>query len=471
MKKQNLKDIIYICIENILTRDNKKYAKLKEIYEEVSRYLEIENNEILQSQIRGRLQEHSKQYPTSFNGESLFFTEKVRSGNWTIKKDEIKYIRYIKNKYLISVDDWDTIKTVSVIDSSYVLEENLDNIYKAKLVKLVGSDKANVIINELNDIRILLKDYMHISKTNDGYGTAFEIFSISTIYNIDYIECMKKYIINGDYDGSIDAIYYNDPNYVYIYQIKTNELNDDVYNKMELNYNKCFNNENNSVYKDLYNYITKNKDNLKRKIPKFRSISTNCKKNTNLTPEQIYNMFFKNKLLPIRNNGLSLLIPKPIFETSNGCQYNVSTDGYGNFSFYIKACELINSLLDALGSSLNSYTTKDFSKYFYDNVRGVLSTNKKMIYTIENEPENFLKYNNGINITGEVLDLKNEILIKDPIINNGQQTITTLISHNKNLNKILLPIKITNETNLVIKSKISRFSNEQVKVKSIDMLS
>lgn len=74
MKKQNLKDVIYICIENILTRDNKKYAKLKEIYEEVSRYLEVENNEILQSQIRGRLQEHSRQYPTSFNGESLFFT-------------------------------------------------------------------------------------------------------------------------------------------------------------------------------------------------------------------------------------------------------------------------------------------------------------------------------------------------------------------------------------------------------------
>ena len=37
--------------------------------------------------------------------------------------------------------------------------------------------------------------------------------------------------------------------------------------------------------------------------------------------------------------------------------------------------------------------------------------NKKMISTIENEPENFIKYNNGISITGEVRDLGNKISI------------------------------------------------------------
>ena len=138
----------------------------------------------------------------------------------------------------------------------------------------------------------------------------------------------------------------------------------------------------------------------------------------------------------------------------------------------MKADKLIDCLLKTLGiDSVNSDTNIDLSKFFYDNVRGVLSLNKKMKYTIETEPENFIKYNNGISITGEVVDLGDSIDIKNPMINNGQQTITTLIMVGENLDKITLPIKITNENNIVTKGKISQFSNDQVKVKSIDMLS
>ena len=62
MEEVNMKKVIYKCIGNILNREQKEYAKLKEIYEEVSRYLEVENNYALQCQIRGRLQENCTQY-------------------------------------------------------------------------------------------------------------------------------------------------------------------------------------------------------------------------------------------------------------------------------------------------------------------------------------------------------------------------------------------------------------------------
>jgi len=321
----------------------------------------------------------------------------------------------------------------------------------------------------------LLKRIKLINDINDGYGLAFEVFSVSVIHNIDYEECINKYIIHGDNDGKIDAIYYGEEYNIYVYQIKTNNISDNIYSEMKSNYDDCELGIQPKNGKELYDFIKSNKAYLNDKKINLRSVSTNSKRKTNYKPKEIYDKFFKNKLLPPNTNGLSLIIPKPRIINEEGIkdQYNISTDGQNNFTFYINAKDLISHLLEALGINTNEYNKDsiDISKYFSDNVRGVLSVNKRMVYTIENEPENFIKYNNGISITGEVSDQGNKIKIVNPVINNGQQTITTLIKINKNLNKINIPVKITNETNIIVKGNISRYSNEQVKVKSIDMLS
>ncbi len=467
-----MKQVIHHCILNILDRTKQKYAKLNDIYKEVAAYLEVENNSTLQSQIRGRLQEGCDQY-SSFTGEHLFVTEKVRSGNWTVYSNQKKYIRYKNNTYLTSYDDWFNVEKVNSLTEEYILEENLDNVYKAKLIDQIGKEKAFIIIAELDYIRVLLKKIKEIEPLQDGYGLAFEVFAISVIYNIDYEECINQYIIHGSNDAKIDAIYYGELNNIYVYQIKIGDITDNVYQEMQKNYDSCIRNQVPKDGKDLYDFIKRNKSMLKNKNVVFRSISNNSKRNTNYNPLEIYHMFFENRLLPVNNNNLVLSILKPTIMTEIGYQYNVSTDKNNNFSFYINAIDLIKSLLEALGINYTNYDHEhtDISRYFTDNVRGVLSVNKKMIHTIETEPENFVKYNNGINITGEVEDLGNQIIIKNPVINNGQQTITTLMREGKNLNLITIPVKITNESNIIIKGKISQFSNEQVKVKSIDMLS
>lgn len=474
---ENAKKVIYNCINNILTRENKEFAKLSEIYNEVSHYLEVDNDKILQSQIRGRLQENCTQYK-SFCGEDLFYTEKIRSGNWSIKKNstkvnKYKFIRYIKNTYLITDDNWETVTQTLRIEDKYNQEDNQDLIYKAKLVYEIGSEKANIIIQELNYIRDLLLKMKNRNKINDGYGTAFEVFSISAIHNLDYKECINKYIINGDKDGKIDSIYYADNDNVYIYQIKTNDFDSEDYDKMKTNYEDCLRNKIPDNGKDLFDFVKKNKYLLLGKKVYYKSVSNKTKKDVNYKPIDIYKKFFENRLLPENSNNIVLSILKPTRKINSKTEDNFSTDGNNNFNFYMSARELINYLLTALGIDPKDYDkeTVDISKYFFDNVRGVLTVNKKMINTIENEPYNFVKYNNGINITGEVKYLGPEIVIKNPVINNGQQTITTLIRLGKNLDQIILSVKITNESNRIIKGKISQFSNDQVKVKAIDMLS
>lgn len=469
---ENMKKVIYDRILNILNRENKKFAKLSEIYNEVALFLEVDNDITLQSQIRGRLQENCSQYK-SFCGEDLFYTEKIRSGNWSIKTKKTKSIRYINNTYLITHNNWESVEQVSSIKGEHEQEENQDLVYRAKLVYEIGGLKANIIINELNYIRELLYKLKNRKKFNEGYGTAFEVFAVATLYNLDYKECINKYIINGDNDGIIDAIYYADSDNVYIYQIKTNSFDSENYDKMKTNYEDCLRGKCPKDGEDLFNFVEKNLKSLRGKKIHYKSVSNRVKQGINYKPIEIYNVFFENKLLPENSNNIVLSILKPTRKINSISQNNYSTDGNNNFNFYMPANELIGYLLKALGISPNDYDkeTVDLSKYFFDNVRGILTVNKKMVKTIETEPYNFVKYNNGINITGEVKDLGPEITIKNPVINNGQQTITTLIRLGKNLDKIMLSVKITNEDDRVIKGRISQFSNEQVKVKAIDMLS
>ena len=92
--------------------------------------------------------------------------------------------------------------------------------------------------------------------------------------------------------------------------------------------------------------------------------------------------------------------------------------------------------------------------------------------TINEEPSNFVKYNNGVTITGKVTYMtgSESIKIKNPIINNGQQTIWNIVNHYPNIDQIDLLIIVKDEESTKVKSKISRYTNSQRNIKPIDLL-
>lgn len=472
-----LRDVIKEAIDHISSNEGIEYVPLKQIYFEVSRLLEKDNTKILQSQIRGRLQENCIQC-TSFNGKNLFITKELRSGLWknvvSEKHNELlKYIRYTHNYYIITNDNWKTFEKVKEKSGEYVLENNLDIQYEVRLMLELGITKAKVIIDEYKKIRELLFKMTHKCTVQDGYGFAFEVFAISAIHNYNYETVIDKYIVHGDNDGSIDAIVYDsNDDTVYVYQIKIGDIPDTAYDDMNYSYYLCMNNHEVPFNgKDLYNFIEKKRLVLENKKIKFRTISSNSKKEFNIPTKDVYEMFVCNKLLPL-NNNLILNILKPTIKQDGVIYKNVAFDGKGNYTFYLCAKQLIQSLLEALSiHDMKNLQTVDFSRYFYDNVRGEMGVNPKMRSTIINEPEEFVNYNVGIDITGEVHDLSGTLQIRNPIINNGQQTIMNLVKTNQNLDKIKICVHVKNETRLDVKSNISRYTNEQCAVKAVDILS
>lgn len=476
----NMKDTIYYCLKKLLDEQNKDYASLSEIYDAVAKYKKVENDVALQSSIRGRLQENCLQYK-SFIGEPLFYTKKIRSGFWSVYSEEelqkknFKYVIHKNSEYLITDNNWLTYSSVDHVSSFYQKEINQDNVYKAHLMADLGIEKASIILEQLEEIRKMIEDHQGKKKIWDGYGQAFEVFAIATHHHLSKLEVIENYIIFGDYDGKIDAIYYpKNSDKVYIYQIKTNILDDNTLDLMKINYDKCFEDEIPANGFNLMQFVKKRKFDLENRKEIFQTISTNSKKASNITPNTIYEEFFENYFFPQAFNGLELRLDK-VFNKNDVTFENNTCLLENNYLFFISAKSLLDSLLQALGlPSYSKISKKDpgvFEKYFYNNVRGNLQLNDKMQETLLKEPHNFFKYNNGISVTGQVEDQNRKILIRNPIINNGQQSIINIFMSNADLSEVRVPIKICHETDAAVIEKICRFTNDQRNIKEIDILS
>ena len=345
----------------------------------------------------------------------------------------------------------------------YERDLNQDQHFRIKLKHELDVYIANIIIDELNFIRKILQELVGIDSTSDGYGLAFEVFAIAVLHQYSYEDVINKYIIHGSYDGKIDAIVW-DLDEIYIYQIKTGMAVEGSINNMRKQLQTFMNGcplEDNA--RDLQSFLQRNKDQIIGKKLSFRIISTNSKSKYNITPNTIYQKFLEQLFLPISENKIELIINFPIDEEGN---ISYSKTPYQDYVFFIQA----NRLKDAL-FQYNRRSNNDLSLYFCDNVRGVLKENQEMQDTILYEPENFCKYNNGISITGSVTNLGHALKIVNPVINNGQQTIYNLIRADQNLDQIYLMLSVKNSSLPNIKSKISRYTNDQVKVKIIDILS
>lgn len=338
-------------------------------------------------------------------------------------------------------------------------------LFFTKLRIEIGDRKALMIIEELNTIRKLLEKLKGIFSVGDGYGLAFEVFAIAVQYRYTYEKVIENYIVHGSFDGKVDAVIWDSEN-VYVYQIKLGSISYADYLTM-CNHYEDFRNHKKlpKEAKDLEQFLIQNRTQLEGKSVFYMAISSDFTFDfeNQVSPFCIYQKYFENVFLPVSENHIELLIRLP--KNSDG-HFGYSVTPTQDYVFFITAEELIQDLFQC-----NNRTKNDLSLYCCDNVRGVLSENKEMVQTIMNEPENFVKYNNGISITGSVCNLNGQLKIINPVINNGQQTLHNLVLADCNWEKIYLTLTVKDSNQLDIKSKISRYTNDQVKIKLIDILS
>ena len=371
-----------------------------------------------------------------------------------------KFIRDDDHIIHISGDNWKTFESLKNHIEEGEEEKNSDVIFRVKLRFKLKEIKASIIINELDGIR---KEFG--LQENDGYGHPLEIFAISVIHNIDYATVYNKYIVKGNFDGKIDAIYWNgDTNYVY--QIKNGMYNSNDIDIMKNNYKEYTRNRTitSSDSRDLLDFCNEHSNEIVlNKHREFRVITASPGREQFKSIDDIYDDYFRSELLNRKNNiKLVLEIPE-----KNNCTC-LSEDG-SMYAYIVSAKKFISDILKCENISNQ---IDNMYKLFYDNVRGFLGENDSMTKTIENEPKNFIKYNNGVTITGKINKLNDECFeIIEPIINNGQQTVMNLANKYPNIDDVNLLIIVKNESDDKVKSKISEYTNTQRSIKPIDLLS
>lgn len=376
------------------------------------------------------------------------------------------YTSIDKKSCLITTDGWETFeyKTNNEVELKVnQFESNTKKAYEAKLRYWLKDSKANIIIKEFEKIR---KEVLCHNSAMNNYGNEFEVFAIATLCKCGYRYAYENYIVKGGQDAKIDAwVYDNELEETVAYQIKMALIEDDVRNIMTQNINRLFNQEADTIEdgQDLIKFYEDHKKELEAKDYIIKTISINSKLD-NITPEEIFDEFFKN-FKSKDTNGIVLEINK----SSNEQAHTIACANEGVYAFFIKADEFLDTLI-----KYNKYD--NLEPYFYDNVRAYLKDNKQIQNTIQNEPTDFVMYNNGITIVGQfdLLNNRSTFKIKNPIITNGQQTVLNLYNARQkgnDLSEINLLIILKKTENNFKKLNIARFTNSQTKVKNVDLLS
>lgn len=377
----------------------------------------------------------------------------------------IKRINLRNNHFFVTHDNWKTFEYQENGSIVGTPEENRDIITEIKIRHLLGDKYGFYIIDQLKKIQ----EQFGFS-TGEGYGEAFEVFAMSTILNNDnYNDIYDENIVQGSMDGGIDAIVFDDHN-VTLYQIKTDYAQDfsEIHKKMEINYNKYLDNREltNDELKDLNIFLRKNNSKVKAGL-NLNTITICNNRGKDYTPLDIYNMYLKNNFLNKSNN---MVIKLRADSDSKVAKIGDTGQAY---AFFINAKKFIDNILS---NKIINHDLNNLNKLFYDNVRGQLKENEEMAKTILFDANNFVLYNNGITITGDInyLPRTNEFVINEPVISNGQQTLWNLVNYleTEQLSKIhlLIYIKNTNQSSQ-IKNNISRYTNTQTNIKPIDLLS
>lgn len=377
---------------------------------------------------------------------------------------EVKYINLRDGKILFTFDNW---KTIQYREDGHIegsLETDRNNVSEAKIRFKLGNKYGHYIIDELKKIEKQFK-----LSGNNGYGEAFEIFAMSVILNDEFEKVYNDNIVKGSNDGKIDAVVFEDDE-IKLYQIKIDytENYSKIKPTMKKNYNKYLDDRElkEDSLSDINDFFSTNDSKIRDGL-KLKTFTICSNEEADISPMDIFNKHIDNLFLN-KTNEISIDLRA---DERSGYAKIGDTDQV--FAYFISAKKFLDNLMKnkAINNNINN-----LNKLFYDNVRGQLKKNEEMFETIKSDARNFVLYNNGITITGDIEKNEgtNTFKVTEPVISNGQQTLWNLIKNrdSENISKIniLVIIKNTNQSSQT-KSNISRYTNSQTNIKPIDLLS
>lgn len=280
-----------------------------------------------------------------------------------------------------------------------------------------------------------------------------------------------KYVINGANDGKVDAIFWTDEA-VYLYQIKMNTiLEQETLEIAKKNYKQFLNDKDikSQNTSDLLSFLKTNETNIVNKKLQVWSITTSPTKGHNICSKELFEKYFKCLLLPQKASNICLMIDlEEVEDEETGLTHRNYIQTESNTFIFAHAENMLSSLYS------QGVTLKKSDKLFYDNVRGFTGVNQAMQETIKHKPKNFELYNNGLSILGNVKITTTNIIIINPTIINGQQTLFNLMYAKEkglDLSEIILPVFIKTLPDKAEQLNVAKFNNTQKQVKDIDLLS
>jgi len=369
----------------------------------------------------------------------------------------------------------------------------------------------------MSNTKLFIDGYLNqiSNKFNISNDIAFEIFSISTILERSFDDIYNNVQIQGNQDGGIDGIYFEDfENYyiMHIFQCKNKKaLKQNELDKLKANSSDIF----------IKGINLPNISDLKSKIDEYKQLSQdgflielrhyflynglnddpNYKSNKLLYDEyhrpseffEIYdNVSLYNKIsnstksVSKRNKVDFTFKPEKsnviLSSMDNQAIYSYSIQNIRSVNFRISAIEICN--LIEYEMSVN--TTYDY--LYEDNIRGFLGlrtkANQKMQSTLDNQDESlyFPFLNNGITIICSKLILPNNpqtgnylIPSTNPVIVNGLQTTRVLFNKYKDnmqeLENVFVNVRLYETDDKKLIDKITDATNTQTPINFRDKVS
>lgn len=373
-------------------------------------------------------------------------------------------------------------------------------------------------VNEILDIFIDRFSILgNLKETDDARkqkrDLAFELLSCTTIFKVSPYyaieECWNAIEKDGIYsndgeDGKIDGYFVvGDNDKIIVSLVQAKNTNKILQKDIELFFSsiKKYLIERKSLvkgYTSLHNLLNRIDEETAR-YPKAEIIfKAYISGDINEEQKELFKELFENEFENIENVALGFKnlydmekdikeIRKNILDgRSNDTKIRLNPE-YSTDTIKYKKSKVVITVLsaDEIIKLINSEFENNFelSRLFSGNVRGFLDTtdvNQSIKETIENSPTTFLSKNNGAVIVCDELKTQSNgsLIIKNPIIVNGQQTVSTIYKYavkKQQREKVQVMVKfieIANDENKnEILLEVAKASNQSNSIDSLDLLS